>query len=300
MKILIVGCNGFIGHHTYNHFNNKDNYSVIGCDIFTNYDKINFKLISTHDDAFVELFKQNKFDICINASGMANVAFSFEKPFDDYIANVYNIIKLLDTIRQYAPLCKYINLSSAAVYGNPLVIPVKETDLEKPISVYGYHKLQSEMLCEEYYKIYGISTVSLRLFSVFGEGLKKQLFWDLHHKIQQESSILSLYGSPDDSRDYIYIEDLMEVFNKIILNAEFKSERINIANGHEILLDDIAKDYINITGMNKTIEYTNTSLPGYPSKWKADISKLKELGYKPKTEIKEGLIKYYLWVKQLK
>ena len=297
MKILIIGCNGFIGHHAYKYFLKDNSYSVFGSDIFNAYDKEHFQLLATHDEAFFELFSGRQFDCCINASGMANVAYSEQNPLADYTANVFNTIKILEAIRKNNPGCKYINLSSAAVYGNPKKMPVLEDEKTNPISIYGFHKLQSEIICREYYKIYNIASLNLRLFSVFGEGLKKQLFWDLYTKVKDNKNVISLYGKADNSRDYIYILDLMQVFEVVLSKADFDAGVMNVANGKEIDIKTAVKEFMLAYNCEKPFTFTSGDLPGYPSRWIADISKLKELGYKSKTSMKEGLKKYCKWLK---
>ena len=97
--------------------------------------------------------------------------------------NVSNVFKQLDAIRKFQPGCKYINLSSAAVYGNPESLPISEDHHLDPISPYGNHKKMAEEVCADFYTNYRIPTCSLRIFSAYGAGLQKQLFWDLgYHK----------------------------------------------------------------------------------------------------------------------
>lgn len=296
MKLLIIGCNGFIGNYAYHFFMHDNENTVVGADIFNEYTKTNFHLLPTHDDAFVELFEKKYFDCCINASGMANVAFSAKNPFADYTANVYNNAKILDALRKYNPKCKYIHLSSAAVYGNPENLPISEDTPTKPISIYGYHKLQSELLCSEYSQIFNIPTINLRLFSVFGEGLKKQLFWDVYHKMLESNSTISLFGNPIDSRDFIYIADLMQVFKNVITSADFNGQSINVANGDEVIIKNIITDFFEICNCTKPFVFSNENLPGYPSRWVANISKLQSLGYTPSVSMKQGLKNYYSWL----
>jgi len=91
--------------------------------------------------------------------------------------------------------CKYLHISSAAVYGNPKQLPVKETDNCQPLSPYGWHKWMSELICQEYFRLYNIRSLIVRPFSVYGPGLRKQLFWDLYGKaFGKNSSRFIRYG----------------------------------------------------------------------------------------------------------
>src|SRR5580765_2711226 len=118
MKILVVGCKGFIGSHLFN--NSKDNFDIWGCDVFTDYNETKFFLITTPSSDFKAIFENHKFDLCINASGAASVPDSLINPGRDFELNVHNVFLLLEAIRIHNPTCKFINISSAAVYGNPV------------------------------------------------------------------------------------------------------------------------------------------------------------------------------------
>ena len=174
MKILIVGSRGFIGSHCVDYF--EKNNEVWGCDVVLDYASNHYFSIDAVDSDFQNIFQQQKFDVCINCSGAANVPFSLERPINDFKLNTLNVFKLLEAIRLYAPGCKFINMSSAAVYGNPLSLPIKESDKRNPVSPYGLHKLMAEIVCEEFYHFWGMKTCSLRIFSAYGPRLKKQLF----------------------------------------------------------------------------------------------------------------------------
>lgn len=299
MKVLIIGSNGFIGQHCFIYFSDRG-YKVFTCDIDNHLSLPNFIPLAETENPFSNCFEEKSYDFCINASGMANVALSEQSPLKDYTANVKNTLFLLELIRLKDPLCKFIHLSSAAVYGNPKKLPVKEKDEKNPISVYGFHKLQSELLCLEYARQFNIRTLNLRLFSVYGEGLKKQLFWDLHKKLEQDTDVIELFGKPNDTRDFIHINDLMKAIDLILDKVEFNGSSINVSTGTESTIESVVNTYISNSPIQKQLKFLNTSLPGYPSQWRADISKLEQIGFIPSVSLEEGLEKYYKWVKDLK
>jgi dTDP-glucose 4,6-dehydratase/UDP-glucose 4-epimerase len=180
MNILVIGSKGFIGSHCVTNFLSKG-FNVIGCDVTDVKEKNYISLPSVNHD-FNEIFTNHQFDYCINAAGSAHVEYSFKFPERDFELNVSLVINLLGAIKNHCPACKFINFSSAAVYGNPSSTPIMEALEPKPVSPYGYHKLLSENLLYEYHRFFNIKTCSLRVFSVYGEGLKKQLFWDIYNK----------------------------------------------------------------------------------------------------------------------
>ena len=168
MKILIIGSSGFIGSHLHKYFS-KNGSEVTGCDIINPVSEdISFILISPENRDFSGLFEKKAYDICINASGSASVPFSINNPAEDFRLNVTNVYLLLHNIRKYQPTCRFLNFSSAAVYGDPGLLPITESISSTPLSPYGFHKMLSENICSEFYKLYQISTCSLRVFSAFG------------------------------------------------------------------------------------------------------------------------------------
>lgn len=297
MKILVIGSKGFIGSHVLEYFKQKGE-DVMGCDVVTDYETQDYIQIDATNSDFHFVFENHTFDICINCSGAASVPLSIQFPLKDFTLNTVNVFKILDAIKGYQPSCKFLNLSSAAVYGNPEQLPVSEDAVLKPLSPYGIHKMQAEQICKEFYQYYGIATCSLRIFSAYGDGLKKQLFWDMYQKFVNQDTI-SLFGTGNETRDFIYIEDISRAIACVLEKAVFEGEEINIANGESYTINYIATTFRNCLQSDKTIQFNNTVKPGDPLFWKADITLLKSMGYKPTIGIEEGINKYIKWIKKL-
>jgi dTDP-glucose 4,6-dehydratase/UDP-glucose 4-epimerase len=296
MKALIIGSKGFIGGHVLQYFK-MNQIPVLGCDVVTEYEDEDYVQIDATNSNYHKLFEKNKISICINCSGAASVPLSLNNPLKDFNLNTVNVFKILDAIREYQPDCKFINLSSAAVYGNPTELPIKEKVSFSPISPYGIHKMQAEQICQEFHNFYNIKTCSLRIFSAYGEGLKKQLFWDLFQKFSKNNSI-ELFGTGNETRDFIYIDDIAQAIYCVVQNADFKGEAINIANGEELSINTIANLFCNeFTREKKKITFNNKVKTGDPLNWRADITILKSFGYEKKNSIEEGIKNYILWAK---
>jgi dTDP-glucose 4,6-dehydratase/UDP-glucose 4-epimerase len=298
-KILIAGSKGFIGQHLSEHLIKDESYEVWGCDVINDYNAVNYFVIDASDSNFEHLFQAEIFDLCINCSGAASVPDSFQNPFRDYLLNTVNVFRLLESIRKYAPDCKFLNISSAAVYGNPEGLPISESHPVKPLSPYGWHKYQSELICREYFEFYGIQTCSVRIFSAYGVGLKKQLFWDWYQKAMLNQKV-GLLGTGDESRDFIYIDDLVRAIICVIRNGTFKAEVINVANGEESFIRDAAEVFSRLLEGRFRYYFSNTVRVGDPLNWKADISRLNALGYKKQVEFEEGIKRYISWVEGAK
>ncbi|OOQ59461.1 NAD-dependent epimerase/dehydratase family protein [Mucilaginibacter pedocola] len=295
MKILIIGSMGFIGSHAYKYFSAK--HQVWGADVVPNPGADNYYQLEKTDTDYTPVFNKHTFDICINASGNGSVPISINKPVFDFELNVTNTIKLLDAIRIHSPACKFINMSSAAVYGNPPSLPVTEDLPLKPMSPYGWHKLYAEQICKEYYYMYNLQTINLRLFSVYGEGLKKQLFWDTYQKCQSAKEI-ELFGSGNETRDFIYIGDLMKALECVVHRGLFNGEAINVSSGIETTIKEAATIFCASVDEKIKLKFNNIVKPGDPFHWRADISTLCGWGFAPHTTIQDGLKNTAQWLKQ--
>ncbi|MGY4383046.1 UDP-glucose 4-epimerase [Pedobacter sp. UYP24] len=297
MKILIIGSEGFIGAHARIFFSKE--HQVCGADILEKQSCENYFQLSLQNTDFDTIFETNQFDICINASGNGSVPISINRPVFDFELNVTNTIKILDAIRTHNPSCKFINMSSAAVYGNPSSLPITEFVDLKPLSPYGWHKLYSEQICREYYYLYNLQTINLRLFSVYGEHLRKQLFWETYQKCLRSNNI-ELFGSGMETRDFIYIEDLLNAVDCIIKKGLFNGEAVNIASGVETTIAEATKIFCAAINPNISINFNKIVKPGDPLNWCANIDILKSFGFEQMVSITDGLNKTVKWLKESK
>ena len=293
MNILIIGSKGFIGSHCVRYFSAAHNVS--GADILPGNPGENYFTISAIQPDFDAVFSNQNFDICINCSGAASVPDSLKDPLHDFELNTMNVFKMLESISRHLPACRFLNLSSAAIYGNPDFLPVKESGAFHPLSPYGWHKYYAEMICREFFISKKINTCSIRIFSAYGEGLKKQLFWDIYQKTKRSNQVL-LFGTGHESRDYIYVQDLMKAIESVINNAAFIGECINVASGREITLREAAETLICHLGKKITLQFSNENRSGDPLNWCADISTLQAMGYQPQFSLHQGLKNYVEWL----
>jgi UDP-glucose 4-epimerase len=294
LRVFILGSEGFIGSNLVKYFTSLGAI-VDGCDL-TEYSTPGYAYHkhSILSPGFDELFAKKNFDACINASGNGNVGFSMLHPLSDFEANTYAVAKTLDCLRRYQPGCRFIHLSSAAVYGNPTKLPVKETDVTEPVSAYGFNKLMSEQLCGEYHRLYDIPVCILRPFSVYGSGLKKQLFWDICNKLLTAPTI-ELFGTGNESRDFLHINDLVHLTGLLLEKADFNMGIYNAASGNETSVRKVADLVEKFFGDGNKINFNGQQKTGDPLNWQADISKTVSLGFTNNTSLPDGIELYVKW-----
>lgn len=295
-KILILGSEGFIGLNAVKKGLEKK-FIIYGCDIIKNSTlKYHFYNISLNSDAFTYLLKWHKFDCIINCAGSGNVAFSVDNPVSDFDFNVKHTLLVLDSIRLFQQEAKYVHISSAAVYGNPLELPIAETALINPISPYGFNKYHSEILCSQYSRLYGLNICIVRPFSVYGPGLKKQIIWETYLK-GKKSDIIQLFGNGNETRDFIFIDDLIEGLFTIAQSKNSTLEIYNISSGIELSIKSLLNTLFFHLGWNdKKIEFNQIVRKEDPNNWQSNISKLTKLGFSCSYSIDTGLLETAKWL----
>ncbi|HEX2684889.1 MAG TPA: NAD-dependent epimerase/dehydratase family protein [Ferruginibacter sp.] len=301
-SIVILGSSGFIGSTAVRYFLDQG-YCVTGIDLVADrtlgeHARFNFLPSSITHEVLHQVLTHNKPAAIINAAGRASVGASFENPAADFIENTATVLTILDCIRLYSPQTNFVLLSSAAVYGNPAQLPVRETDALAPISPYGFHKMQAEIIAKEYHQCFGISSIVLRIFSCFGEGQRKLLLWDLCEKASMQSTLL-LKGRGKETRDFIHAKDVV-LFIAHLLNNKLANhfEVYNVASGLEWSIKQVAAHLVHCLEYNNEINFEGIVNTGNPDNWLADISKMRSTGFNPTIEIETGIKRYADWYLQ--
>lgn len=290
--LLITGVSGFLGRYFARFFQHQG-WQVIGIDTSTPGNAPHDNLAAYYplhlpDIALEYVLDRHLPSACIHCAGRSSVGRSVVEPYEDYLSGPSVTIALLDAIRRRTPLCRLIFLSSAAVYGDPQNLPIAETASIAPISPYGYHKWLCETLCQEYAKLYGLSTACVRIFSAYGPGLRRQVMWDICYKALVEKQVL-LQGSGQESRDFIHAFDITRGIETIIKNAPMQGEVYNLANGLEVTIGDLATMILGVLDCGLSPTFDGIVPPGTPHHWQAEISKLKQLGFLPTMPFTQGV-----------
>lgn len=296
MRVLITGINGFIGSHLANKFANMG-HEVSGIDRAIAKGDFRVYDVDLLSEDIAPVLDAIKPGLIIHCAGLANVAYSIEQPEEDFKANTWMVYRLLNSMKESRlRSTRFILFSSAAVYGQPEKLPISEEDSLKPISPYALHKRMAEDICNYFGTQQNFDIRILRVFSAYGPGLKKQIFWDMHQKIVNTGK-LELFGSGDESRDYIYIDDLAEATYLISMDQEKKYTVWNVANGVEVTIRKVAETFAEAMHVTQdNVLFNGQVRQGDPMNWCADISKLRELGYIQKTSMEDGIEAYLRWI----
>lgn len=297
-SVLITGVAGFIGRYVARHFSDQG-WLVIGIDNSPpeNVPLANlsaYQRLQLPDPAINSLLYNNSPQVCIHCAGRASVGLSMTEPSADFHSNMVVTFELLNALRLNAPECRFIFLSSAAVYGNPELLPVSEKQFCSPLSPYGFHKLQSEQLCLEFAKVYNLPTASLRIFSAYGPGLRRQVLWDICQKAISQSSLI-LQGTGKESRDFIHALDIAKALNVVAESAPMQGEVYNLGTGREVYIEQLAQLILDSLELNYPLQFDGVVPVGTPLNWQADVSKLYSLGFTASVPLERGIKTFANW-----
>jgi UDP-glucose 4-epimerase len=310
MKILVTGVAGFIGSHLAERLL-EEGSQVIGVDSFLDYYSRKIKennlkaLVNNNRFTFIEgsIFELNlteilkKVDAVFHQAAIPGVRTSWGKEFYKYIENnVLTTQVLLESCKD-VKIKRFIYASSSSVYGDADALPIKETTETKPVSPYGVSKLAGEHLAILYFKGYGIPTVSLRYFTVYGPRQRPDMGF---HKFI--SSILlgkqiEIYGLGDQTRDFTFIDDVVEA-NLLAFSKGKEGEVYNVGGGSRIELIQAINVIEEISGKKANLKFTEPQ-KGDAKHTYADISKARrDFDYNPKIGINRGLERHYEWLRE--
>jgi UDP-glucose 4-epimerase len=298
--ILVTGGFGFLGRAVAQKFK-KLGYRVIGI----GHSQWNTKqALSFGYDVWLEtsvslsslMSLDDKFNLVVHCAGSSSVGYSLTNPLQDFSLNVLATAELLEFLRITESEAMLIYPSSAGVYGICEDVPIHESDNLNPISPYGYHKKIIEEMLDMHSKIYKTHVAIIRFFSIYGPYLKKQLLWDASTKFLMADKEAVFWGSGEETRDWIYIDDAVELISKISNNPT-PFILVNGASGDRITVKSVLEMLRDALGVDIEIKFNGTVRSGDPSYYHADISKLREMGMQPKVMLNEGIVSYVDWIK---
>lgn len=232
-------------------------------------------------------------DVIVHCAGGASVSFSMAHPHHDFVRTVASTAAVLEYVRLHAIGARVVLASSAGVYGEAFPGPIPETGPCKPVSPYGVHKAVAEDLCRSYGRSCGVASASLRLFSVYGAGLRKQLLWDACDKAARGD--LRFFGTGGEMRDWLHVTDAAAALVAAIPMAATDCPIVNGGTGRATSTREILTALFRALGVAGEPEFTGTARAGDPPSLVADVSRAHSLSWKPTVEWEQGVGAYAAW-----
>ena len=327
MKILITGAAGFIGFHLSKRLL-EEGETIVGIDNINDYYDVELKFARLKEtgisrevekwllpvqstkytayrfirmnledkDAIYQLFENEKFDLVINLAAQAGVRYSIENPEAYIQSNIVGFFNILEACRQNK-VKRLLFASSSSVYGNNKKVPFSEDDnVDHPISLYAATKKSDELMAHTYSHLYGIQATGLRFFTVYGPWGRPDMAYFKFTKAILNGDTIEVYNHGNLSRDFTYIDDIIDGVVKIIKNEMQENYQIlNIGNSNTVNLMVFINTLEDILNKQANKHFVNMQA-GDVNETFADISKICNLyGFIPKTAIQFGLKRFIEW-----
>lgn len=294
MKVLITGGAGFIGSHIAAYFHERDQVVIVD-DLSTGHRRNIQRLNVTHLQVSItdreRVFDAMRgVDVVFHLAAMVSVPLSMQRPTECVDVNVRGLLNVLDAARHHG-VRKVVHSSSAAVYGDSDVVPKDEDMPPQPISPYGITKLDGEYYLNMYRREYGLPTVSLRYFNVFGPRQDPNSQYAAAVPIFITRALrgedLVIYGDGKQTRDFVYVEDVVAA-NVLVAAEEAAVGTYNVGLGGSTTINELAATIVECVGSKSRIVH-GPRRPGDVRHSTASVKRLSGLGYVPRFSLADGL-----------
>jgi len=316
-NILVTGGAGFIGSHLVDRLLSEGDWQVSVVDDFNDFydpaikrDNVNRQKASQNyrlfaadirdKDALAAVFRENAFDCIVHLAARAGVRPSLELPLLYSQTNVDGTVNLLELARKHGTK-QFVFGSSSSVYGINAKVPFSEDDpIRQPISPYAATKAAGELICHTYTHLYGIRSVCLRFFTVYGPRQRPDLAIHKFARLLSEGKPIPVFGDGTTRRDYTYIDDILAGVRAAIDYSESDYEVINLGESRTVELRELIALLEKELGVAAKIDRQPLQ-PGDVPQTYADISRAKRLlEYNPQTQIEVGIQRFVEWFRYQK
>lgn len=310
-KIVVTGGAGFIGSHIAEKLA-KEGHEIVIVDNLDDYYSIDLKkrnieiILNSGDASFINAdvtdlknmseIIDSTVDYVYHEAAQAGVRISVDDPFKPNNINVLGTLNVLKASLD-ADVKKVINASSSSVYGKVDYLPFDEIHPTQPVSPYGVSKLAAEHYCRVFYEVCGLSTTSLRYFTVYGPRMRPDLAISIFAQSMLNNKPVIIFGNGKKTRDFTYIDDIVKANERLLHIDSANGKVMNIGSGNRISVNDLVENLRNIIGTSSKTIYTENQ-KGDAEHTHADVRLCEKLiGCKSTISINDGLRKYVNFIK---
>ena len=322
MKILITGSAGFIGFHATQEFLRRG-WNVVGVDNFCDYYNVQLKRdrASALMDAWGRsgesryslreldicdleglraLFAEESPDVVLNLAAQPGVRYSITHPFVYQKTNLEGFLNVLECCRHAAKVPKLVFASSSSVYGGNRKMPFEESDqVDTPVSLYAATKKANELMAHTYSHLYGMQTIGLRFFTVYGTWYRPDMALSLFADAMLNDRPIKVFNNGDMLRDFTYVDDIVNGIVRVVEADNLPLYDIfNIGNHRSEKLLDVIDTLAQALGVKPKMEMLPMQAGDVYATY-ASIDKLRSaVGYEPTTTIREGIPVFAKWYRE--
>jgi len=311
MRAVVTGAAGFIGS-TLTDLLLEEGHEVVAVDNFDDYysgkmrflgrhlENPSFKLLETDIldlDALRQSFEDA--DVVFHLAAQAGVRISVKDPLRSHHANTTGTLNVLLAARDEG-VRRVVSSSSSSVYGNAVRLPAKETDPAVPVSPYAASKLAAEYYCSLFYKLYGLESVSLRYFTVYGPRQRPDMAIRIFTDRALDGKRPQIFGDGEQTRDFTFITDVVDAIRRCADCPDPRGEPLNVCSGSTVSVNQVVGSILKAVGREDLRPEYLPPQPGDVDHTWGDNSKAKDLlGWEPKVKIDEGLLRFVQWYKEV-
>ncbi len=313
MRCLVTGVAGFVGSHLAERLL-ADGHEVCGVDGFIDYYPRSFKERNLVEARSWKSFTFVEGDLLtidlsplvegvdwiFHQAAQAGVRASWGQEFSRYVdCNILVTQMLLEVVVNAKGLQRFVYASSSSVYGDTNALPVTEAVVPLPVSPYGVTKLAAEHLCTLYHRNFGVPTVSLRYFTVYGPRQRSDMAFHRFCKAVLEQQPLHIYGDGQQTRDFTYISDVVEANIRAATSDMAVGEVMNIAGGSRVSLHKVVQLLQEISGVPINTTFAAKQHGDVRDTFADTEHARRIIGYNPLVPLCEGLAKEYAYIAAL-
>lgn len=302
-KVLVTGGTGFIGSHlveallgagaVISVLRQKQSPTIPNLEGMT--DNICIIQADLLESRSLEFLGEDQFEYLFHLSANTDFQSSIINPIKDLQQNTISTLNILEKLKKISPETRIIFASTAYVFTGGSETPIKEDDATHPLVPYGISKLASERYVSTYSSLFGLRTATVRMFSVYGPRLQKQIVYDFMRRLTADPTRLEILGSGTETRDMSYVGDVVRGLTLVAEAAPLVGEAYNLASGQQTTTLQIAQEIAQSIGIEPAFEFTGNDRTGDPRCWFADTSRIRALGYRPQVDFGTGIRKTLDW-----
>jgi len=315
MKVLVTGSAGFIGNHVADSLL-ADGHPVVGFDNFNDYYPVALKRArearlrgrpgydgvegDLADHALLSrLFREHRFDVVCHLAAQAGVRYSLTNPFVYQRSNLEGFLTILEACR-HARVARLVYASSSSVYGGNTKLPFSESDpVDHPVSLYAATKRADELMAHTYTHLYGLQTVGLRFFTVYGPWGRPDMAMWLFTEAMLAGRPIAVFNHGKMERDFTYVDDIVRgVRASLVAPGLEPYEVLNLGNHRPENLMELIRLLATTLGVEPKLEFKPLQ-PGDVVATYADIDRARaRLGFEPRTPLSEGVPRFVRWYRE--
>lgn len=302
MEILITGGAGFIGSHILAQLQGRRDMDVVVFDNLSSGSKehvpAGMELVEGDicDEAAVDaLFADHHFDAVVHLAAQTMVPFSVDHPVEDCQINLEGVLHVLEACRTHGT-GHILFSSSAAVYGDNLHIPLKETERLVPTSPYGITKMATEHYLRVYHELYGMDATVFRFANVYGErqGEKGEGgVVSIFCKLLSQRQGITVFGDGNQTRDFVYAGDIAQAIIRALPLKGYHT--MNVSTGQETSINDLIRSFEKAVGYTVPVQYTAPRTGDILRSVLSNETLKRDLGFVPAMDLEEGIRRTYDW-----